>query len=71
MVCKTTRGPSVSVKKRRFAGLRVFAADDNAINREVLAEALSRLGARIKAVENGVESPGWPSLKKAQVSTMT
>ncbi len=50
------RGHVARTAKQKFAGLRVLAADDNAINREVLAEALSRLGARITAVENGAEA---------------
>ncbi len=50
------RGQVTRTAKPRFAGLRVLAADDNAINREVLAEALTRLGARITAVENGAEA---------------
>jgi signal transduction histidine kinase/DNA-binding response OmpR family regulator len=36
-----------------FVGLHVLAADDNAINRAVLEEALTRLGAFVVAVENG------------------
>ena len=36
-----------------FAGLRVLAADDSAINREVLTEALTRLQVEIVSVENG------------------
>ena len=41
-------GPTAS-----FAGTRILAADDSAINREVLLEALSRLGAEVSFVEDG------------------
>jgi signal transduction histidine kinase/AmiR/NasT family two-component response regulator/HPt (histidine-containing phosphotransfer) domain-containing protein len=37
-----------------FAGLRALAADDNAVNREVLSEALARLGVHVVCVENGL-----------------
>jgi len=40
----------------RFDNLRVLVADDSAVNREVAIEALSRLGARVETVENGVEA---------------
>ncbi|MEZ5925873.1 MAG: ATP-binding protein [Hyphomicrobiaceae bacterium] len=40
----------------RFAGLSVLTADDNAINREVLSEALGRLGVEVQAVEDGAEA---------------
>lgn len=36
-----------------FSGVRVLAADDSAINREVLIEALSRLGVDVICVEDG------------------
>jgi signal transduction histidine kinase/HPt (histidine-containing phosphotransfer) domain-containing protein len=39
-----------------FAGLRVLAADDSAINREVLTEALTRLQVEVVSVENGEEA---------------
>ncbi|MBU1211879.1 MAG: response regulator [Alphaproteobacteria bacterium] len=39
-----------------FAGVRVLAADDSAINREVLGEALGRLGVEVVNVEDGVEA---------------
>ena len=39
-----------------FAGLRVLAADDSAINREVLTEALTRLQVDVVSVENGQEA---------------
>lgn len=39
-----------------FNGLRVLAADDSAINREVLTEALTRLQVDIVSVENGQQA---------------
>lgn len=39
-----------------FAGLRVLAADDSAINREVLTEALTRLQVEVVSVANGQEA---------------
>lgn len=36
-----------------FAHLRVLAADDNAVNREVLSEALSRLNVTVTCVDDG------------------
>ncbi|MFN3746284.1 MAG: ATP-binding protein [Hyphomicrobiaceae bacterium] len=39
-----------------FAGLRVLAADDSAINREVLTEALTRLQVDVVSVENGQDA---------------
>jgi two-component system sensor histidine kinase BarA len=39
-----------------FAGLRVLAADDNAVNREVLREALSTLRISASFAENGEEA---------------
>ncbi len=41
---------------RGFAGLKVLAADDSAVNREVLLEALGRLGVAAACVENGAEA---------------
>jgi CheY-like chemotaxis protein/HPt (histidine-containing phosphotransfer) domain-containing protein len=40
----------------QFTGLRVLVADDNAVNREVAIEALSRLGAVVETVENGEQA---------------
>ena len=40
----------------RFENLRVLVADDSAVNREVAIEALSRLGAQVDTVENGVDA---------------
>ena len=42
-----------TVDPAAFAGIRVLAADDNAINREVVGEALNRLGAQVVCVEDG------------------
>ncbi len=43
------RGPA-------FAGARVLAADDSAVNREVVREALSRLGVDVALATNGAEA---------------
>ena len=40
----------------RFANLKVLVADDSAVNREVATEALTRLGAQVDTVENGIEA---------------
>ena len=40
----------------QFPGLKVLVADDSAVNREVAIEALSRLGAMVETVENGVQA---------------
>ena len=40
----------------RFTNLRVLVADDSAVNREVAIEALSRLGAHVETVENGLQA---------------
>ena len=39
-----------------FAGVRVLAADDNAVNREVLREALATLGVAAVFVEDGAQA---------------
>lgn len=39
-----------------LSGVRVLAADDSAVNREVLTEALNRLGVIVTCVENGAEA---------------
>jgi two-component system sensor histidine kinase BarA len=36
--------------------VRILAADDSAVNREILGEALSRLGVELVCVENGAEA---------------
>lgn len=41
---------------RTFDGLKILAADDNAINREVLREALSELNVQADFAENGEEA---------------
>src|SRR5262249_35562465 len=46
------RGAAVA----RFQVFRVLVADDNAVNREVATEALSRLGGTVEVVVNGVEA---------------
>ena len=40
----------------RFVNLRVLVADDSAVNREVAIEALSRLGAKVETVVNGIDA---------------
>lgn len=55
------RQPAISTVREerdpgRFAGVRVLAADDSAINREVLTEALTRLQVTVVSVENGQEA---------------
>ena len=40
----------------KFPGLRVLVADDSAVNREVVIEALSRMAASVDVVENGVQA---------------
>jgi signal transduction histidine kinase/CheY-like chemotaxis protein len=39
-----------------FHAFRALVADDNAVNREIATEALSRLGATVEVVENGAEA---------------
>ncbi len=39
-----------------FAGLKVLAADDSAVNREVLSQALARLDVEVTCVEDGAEA---------------
>jgi two-component system sensor histidine kinase BarA len=43
-------------RSKRFLGLRVLAADDTAVNREVLAEALDRLGVKVTLATDGEEA---------------
>lgn len=54
----TRTGGTVGTKPRHgiFQGVRVLAADDSAINREVLTEALTRLQVEVVCVENGQEA---------------
>ncbi len=42
--------------RQNFLDVRVLAADDSAVNREVLAEVLRRLGVDVVSVENGAEA---------------
>ena len=49
----TTAGSTVAQRFRPFTAL---VADDNAVNREVASEALSRLGASVRTVENGMQA---------------
>jgi signal transduction histidine kinase/CheY-like chemotaxis protein/HPt (histidine-containing phosphotransfer) domain-containing protein len=44
---------AASSQSRMPSGIRVLAADDSAVNREVLTEALDRLGVSVVCVENG------------------
>jgi two-component system sensor histidine kinase BarA len=53
---EAVQGNGAKQTLRSFAGLRVLAADDNAVNREVLREALSTLKAEAVFVENGAEA---------------
>ena len=47
---------SVASSLTSFKGVRVLAADDSAINREVLGEALARMGIEVCNVEDGLEA---------------
>jgi PleD family two-component response regulator len=47
-------GETVSSGALPFTGLRVLAADGNAVKREVLSAALARLGVQVVCVENGL-----------------
>jgi signal transduction histidine kinase/CheY-like chemotaxis protein/HPt (histidine-containing phosphotransfer) domain-containing protein len=49
-------GGGALVEKESFAGLRVLAVDDNAVNREVLREALLTLDVEADFVANGEEA---------------
>lgn len=53
---EAAQGAGVEKSLQNFAGLRVLAADDNAVNREVLREALSTLKAEAVFVEDGAEA---------------
>lgn len=44
------------VRETRFPGARVLVVDDSAVNREVAAEALERLGADVTFAEDGLEA---------------
>ena len=65
------RGRSVLDRRPRnhrpqanFAGRHVLVADDNAVNREVIIEALRQLGITVEVAVNGREAvDGWRALK--------
>ena len=46
--------PAVADRRLTFPGARILAADDSAVNREVSAEAMRRLGAEVTTVEDGL-----------------
>ncbi|MEM1105018.1 MAG: ATP-binding protein [Pseudomonadota bacterium] len=48
--------PAAQVPRPSFAGLRVLAADDNPVNREVLREALGTLDVDVDFAEDGKEA---------------
>lgn len=48
--------PCALASRPSFRGRRVLAADDSAVNREVLAEALGRLGVEVTSVTSGAEA---------------
>ncbi len=50
------RASAAAIEAAQFSGVRALAADDSAINREVLIEALRRLGVEVTCVENGAEA---------------
>lgn len=50
---RATPGKDGQATSRSISGLRVLAADDTAISRDVLVEALSRLGADVTTVADG------------------
>jgi CheY-like chemotaxis protein len=47
------RAADAAAHRQTFNGIRVLAADDSAINREVLAEALGRLNVEVVSVDDG------------------
>ncbi len=53
---KTRIGADDRPAGRRHLGLRALAVDDNAVNREVLMEALSSLGIRVDMAADGAEA---------------
>ena len=53
---EAVQGSGTEKSLQNFQGLRVLAADDNAVNREVLREALSTLKAEAVFVEDGAEA---------------
>jgi two-component system sensor histidine kinase BarA len=57
-------GSGAAARLETFNGLRVLAADDNAVNREVLREALITLGVEADFVENGEQAVAAASAKR-------
>ncbi len=53
---KAITGATTLTQRETFEGVRVLAADDNAVNREILAEALAGLKIEVDFVENGLEA---------------
>lgn len=53
---EAVQGASAAKMLQSFEGLRVLAADDNAVNREVLREALTTLKADAVFVEDGAQA---------------
>ncbi len=53
LAAKQHRNSIAAPEVSALAGIRVLAADDNAINREVLSEAILRLGGTAVCVEDG------------------
>jgi len=53
---RLARGSRPAQRPASVPGLKVLVADDSAVNREVAIEALSRLGATVETVENGVQA---------------
>jgi signal transduction histidine kinase/CheY-like chemotaxis protein/HPt (histidine-containing phosphotransfer) domain-containing protein len=51
-----SKKPASGSATSSFAGVRVLAADDSVVNREVLVEALSRLDVNVVCVEDGAEA---------------
>jgi two-component system sensor histidine kinase BarA len=47
---------AMEIKTKTFAGARILAADDSAVNREVVREALGRLGVDVTLATNGAEA---------------
>ncbi len=65
LAISTTAAPT-----ERFEHLSILAVDDNAVNREVLREALMSLGAEGDFVTNGIEAVEAASLKHYDVIFM-
>ncbi len=51
-----SRNSAATAISASFKGVRALAADDNPVNREILAEALSRLDIEVVCVSNGAEA---------------